>query len=82
MNKTSKHKNSTRTIKSSRNLTVREAELISTRTPQNHAKKLEIKKTSDMHKFKSIPNITYRDVEVTSIPTENLIYQSYVGQPI
>lgn len=69
MNKTSKHKNSTRTIKSSRNLTTRQAEIISTRTPQNNGKKLQIKKTADMQKFKSIPTITYRDVEVASIPT-------------
>lgn len=82
MNKTSKHKSSSRTIKSSRNLTIKEAESLTSRTPQNKNKKLEIKKISNIQKFKSIPTLAYRDIEMSSIPTENLIYQSYVGNPI
>jgi hypothetical protein len=32
-----------------------------------------------MQKFKSIPTIPCRDMEMSSMPTENLIYQSYTG---
>lgn len=35
-----------------------------------------------MHKFKSIPTIQYRDMEVSTIPTEHQIYQSYTAHPI
>ena len=79
MNKTSKHKTSHHTIKSSRNLTIRENDALTSRTPQSQAKKLEIKKNGNMQKFKSIPTIACRDMEMSSIPTENLIYQSYTG---
>lgn len=35
-----------------------------------------------MQKFKSIPTLAYRDIEMSSVPTENIIYQSYTGNPI
>lgn len=74
MNKASKHKNSTRAIKSSRNLTARDVEMVSSRTPQHNPKHLQIKRNGNMHKFKSIPTIANRDIEMASVPTENIGY--------
>lgn len=82
MNKASKHKNSTRTIKSSRNLTLKDSLVATSRTPQNNPKKLEIKRGANMQKFKSIPTIPHRDIQMTTIPTDIPIYQSYTGNPI
>lgn len=40
MNKASKHKNSNRTIKSSRNLALKDSIVVTSRTPQSNPKKL------------------------------------------
>lgn len=35
-----------------------------------------------MQKFKSIPTIPQRDIEMTTVPTDIPIYQSYTANPI
>ena len=76
MNKGTKLKNSSRVVKSSRNLTAKYSYATDSHTPQNKKTRQEVRR-SNIEKFKSIPTITCRDVQFIQIPTDNPIYQSY-----
>lgn len=60
MKKSGKFKSAINTAKSSRNLTIREAVSLSSRTPLSKGKKSEVKKSPHLLKFKSIPTLSYR----------------------
>lgn len=76
MNKSSKHKNSSRAVKSSRNITSKNSLVPASSTPKNSQATRDSRRRN-LHKFKSIPAITYRDTEPAHTPHEHFIYHSY-----
>ena len=76
MNKVSKPKNSSRTTKSSRNMTAKYSCATNSQTPQSKQVSSQSRK-HEMQKFKSIPTITYPEQENTEFLNNNFIYQSY-----
>jgi hypothetical protein len=83
-NKITKHRNENIGIKSTRTLTIKNGDNLTSRTPKNNnnGKKIQTKKERTMHKFKSIPSIPYKYMEISSMPTEHLNCQSYTVYPI
>jgi hypothetical protein len=69
MNKTSKHKHSTKTTTSSHSMTIKHGESLTTKTIKTSNKKLSIKKLRAGQKFKSILSVPYQDGEIYSLPT-------------
>ena len=68
MNKPLKHKSSTRTIKTNKSSKIKESSTFTSRTPVEKSRGTNFKK-NHLHKFKSIPVISYAEGEQSQLPS-------------
>jgi hypothetical protein len=77
--KAPKDKNCSKLTTSTRHATIKHGDSLTNRTPISNQRKQQLIYTQ---KFKSIPIIPYKDLEILSRPSEHQFFQNHTVHPI